>query len=454
MSQRIRIKCTRDNDREQSMEFEEYIFGVVASEIGNAPLEACKAQAVAARTTALPYVNNDKVIPDVGVQAFRLDRINEIKYPTAKEAAQQTIGEALYYNGSLLSPCSFSSSNGGKTTSSEARWGGYRAYLIEQNDPYDYAVTQGKKTGHGVGMSQLGAKEMARQGLSYLDILSFYYPNTEILKGAEKAMSTKTVKASYQVDKFKYMVENKWKYVAGGAKAGEVDCSGAFTYWYNQAGSYMYHGSNSMWRKYSTQVGKIGEIELVPGMPVYKIRDWKSSESGNPWYNTEPGDVYHVGLYIGNNQVVEAKGTRYGVVYSKLSTWTHAGRLKYTDYDLDEEGNKVSDEVKNPFPTMGIVTTESGRLNVRKEPTTKSDVMTRIPKGEMITLEGVVDGWYKVRYNGYDGYVSSEFITVSSQVDKPYCRVTFTVTNEAMLEELTDYLKDMGITPEISEIGD
>lgn len=179
------------------MEFEEYIFGVVASEIGNAPLEACKAQAVAARTTALPYVNNDKVIPDVGVQAFRLDRINEIKYPTAKEAAQQTMGEALYYNGSLLSPCSFSSSNGGKTTSSESRWGGYRAYLIEQNDPYDYAVTQGKKTGHGVGMSQLGAKEMARQGLSYLDILSFYYPNTEILKGAEKAMSTKTVKASY-----------------------------------------------------------------------------------------------------------------------------------------------------------------------------------------------------------------------------------------------------------------
>lgn len=113
------------------------------------------------------------------------------------------------------------------------------------------------------------------------------------------------------------MADNKWKYVAGGAKAGEVDCSGAFTYWYKQAGSYMYHGSNSMWRKYSTEVGKIGEIDLVPGMAVYKIRDWKSDQSENPWYQTEPGDVYHVGLYIGGDQVVEAKGTRYGVVYSK-----------------------------------------------------------------------------------------------------------------------------------------
>ena len=113
------------------------------------------------------------------------------------------------------------------------------------------------------------------------------------------------------------MADNKWKYVAGGAKAGEVDCSGAFTYWYKQADSYMYHGSNTMWRKYSTAVGKIGEIELVPGMAVYKIRKWDSSQSDNTWYQTEPGDVYHVGLYIGDGMVVEAKGTRYGVVYSK-----------------------------------------------------------------------------------------------------------------------------------------
>ena len=246
------------------------------------------------------------------------------------------------------------------------------------------------------------------------------------------------------------MVDNDWKYVASGAKAGEVDCSGAFAYWYKQAGSYMYHGSNSMWRKYSTEVGKIGEIELVPGMAVYKIRDWKATESENPWYKTEPCDGYHVGLYIGDGMVAEAKGTRYGTVYSKLKEWTHAGRLMYTDYDLGEDGN----EIEQPYPAMGIVVTQSGKLNVRKEPNTKSSVLDRIPKGDMITLTGYDDGWYSVEYNGHAGYVSSEYVSVSSEAPAKAYVITFTVVNEAMLEELTERLRDIGITPEVREAGD
>jgi len=35
------------------VDFEQYVAAVVASEIGNSPLEACKAQAVAARTYAV-----------------------------------------------------------------------------------------------------------------------------------------------------------------------------------------------------------------------------------------------------------------------------------------------------------------------------------------------------------------------------------------------------------------
>ena len=103
----------------------------------------------------------------------------------------------LHYDEAPLSPCSFSASNGGRTTSSESRWGGYRPYLIEQDDPYDYAATSGKKTGHGVGMSQLGAIEMARMGFSYKEILSFYYPGSYIAKGVDVFMANKTVTASY-----------------------------------------------------------------------------------------------------------------------------------------------------------------------------------------------------------------------------------------------------------------
>jgi stage II sporulation protein D len=43
-------------------------------------------------------------------------------------------------------------------------------------------VFTGKGFGHGVGMCQWGAKGMAEKGLSYKDILNFYYPGTEIKK--------------------------------------------------------------------------------------------------------------------------------------------------------------------------------------------------------------------------------------------------------------------------------
>lgn len=46
-----------------------------------------------------------------------------------------------------------------------------------RDDTYHF---EGKGFGHGVGLSQYGALEMARQGNSYRAILDFYYPGTEL----------------------------------------------------------------------------------------------------------------------------------------------------------------------------------------------------------------------------------------------------------------------------------
>ena len=42
-------------------------------------------------------------------------------------------------------------------------------------------VFHGGGWGHGVGMSQNGARNMAAQGYGHVGILNFYYPNTAIL---------------------------------------------------------------------------------------------------------------------------------------------------------------------------------------------------------------------------------------------------------------------------------
>lgn len=93
----------------------------MASEIGNAHIEACKAQAVVARTYAYPYAQSGKPITDSGSkhQAYRATRYDKCKYPNACNATEQTKGIVLMYNSNVIPTCSYSASNGGRTTSSE-----------------------------------------------------------------------------------------------------------------------------------------------------------------------------------------------------------------------------------------------------------------------------------------------------------------------------------------------
>ena len=159
-----------------SVDFEEYVAAVVASEIGNANIEACRAQAVAARTYAMTRMNKAISDSSSSAQAYRANRYNEKLYPNCVQAARDTAGQILYYNGSPISAV-YSECNGGRTTSSEERWGSKRPYLIAQYDEWDAATGQEKK-GHGVGMSQAGAIYAGKKGVHYTDILDFYYPGT------------------------------------------------------------------------------------------------------------------------------------------------------------------------------------------------------------------------------------------------------------------------------------
>lgn len=51
-------------------------------------------------------------------------------------------------------------------------------FTIQYQDSHFFITTRGY--GHGVGLSQWGAKAIAEQGVSYTDILAHYFPGTEI----------------------------------------------------------------------------------------------------------------------------------------------------------------------------------------------------------------------------------------------------------------------------------
>lgn len=157
----------------EKMDLEEYLRGVVPSEIGrDAPPEAMKAQAVCARTYAYRNILADRnkeydVTDTTSSQVYNPDKTN----PLSDEAIRQTAGLVMWYDDGPIGAW-FSSSNGGRIKSSKEKWGGKALpYSISKDDPYD---TYGGG-GHGVGMSQRGAMAMADMGFSFVDILDFYY---------------------------------------------------------------------------------------------------------------------------------------------------------------------------------------------------------------------------------------------------------------------------------------
>ena len=65
----------------------------------------------------------------------------------------------------------------------------------------------------------------------------------------------------------------------------------------------------------------------------------------------------------------------------------------------------------------GLVDTDGSSLNMRAAAGTSYDTVASIPGGTVLDLEGVDNGWYKVTYSGKTGYVSSDYITITTEPD-------------------------------------
>lgn len=233
------------------------------------------------------------------------------------------------------------------------------------------------------------------------------------------------IKLNDLIDKFKYALNHNWGYIWGTAgtlwtkakqdaatremtKAyGEkwigsyvADCSGLFTWAFKQLGGYMYHGSNTMYLKYCTAKGTLVNgkrddgKELLPGTAVFKY----SEKYENPYY--------HVGLYIGNNVVIEAQGTQAGVIASTLAKWNRWGELKGVDYSDDSPA--TPDEPSSV--TEGTAHVVGGTLNVRSKPSATGSVLKRLPTGSEVTVTDVVDDtWSAIEWTE-KGYVMSKYL--------------------------------------------
>lgn len=121
---------------------EDYVKGVVPNEMSDSwPLEALKAQAVAARSYALSLGTKHSshhfdICFDTDCQAYYG---REKAGANSDAAVDLTAGQVALYNG-RIAQTSFYASNGGASESSSTVWGGNQAnypYLIGKADPYE-----------------------------------------------------------------------------------------------------------------------------------------------------------------------------------------------------------------------------------------------------------------------------------------------------------------------------
>ncbi len=132
----------------------DYLYSVVGSEMSASwSLEALKAQAVAARSYALTHN-----IRPASEAYFDLDNTPRFQAytgiareaNTTQAAVQETAGEFISHQGGIV----------------ESLYAASQAIVDDAHS--------------GSGMSQLGARDMADQGYSYMEILGHYYPGTAL----------------------------------------------------------------------------------------------------------------------------------------------------------------------------------------------------------------------------------------------------------------------------------
>ena len=185
-------------------------------------------------------------------------------------------------------------------------------------------------------------------------------------------------------------------------------------------------GATTMYNQAKSK-GSISSFKKIDGQLVFKGNDQKKS---------------HVGVYIGNDYVVEAKGHAYGVVMTKFSSggWKYWAQYSLITDDTSKpepqpeptpEPQPTRDKHSDDYAGIWKVTAHSG-LWLRAFP--NGEKITCIPFNKHVNCSGdyqtASDGeWLKVTYDGMTGYSFKSYLTklVEGNFSKEYVG-TFKVT--------------------------
>lgn len=207
-----------------------------------------------------------------------------------------------------------------------------------------------------------------------------------------------------------------WPYESPGTNdKNGIDCSGMFVKMYRDQGAKIYHGSNTIFREYCSETGKITSAkDLQVGMAVFKCKPWTDADKGNKWYGTEPGNLSHIGFVTSVNPLEITHCTSpVAKTDSTIGKWAYWGKLKNVDYGGSPSPEPGPDPEPTPVTKTMYVTTPDGKsANIRRKASKQAALVEHVPYGASVTwTKNNGKGWACVKYHGFVGWMMEDFLT-------------------------------------------
>lgn len=364
----------------------QYLYCVLPSSMPDSfPTEALKAQAVAAKSHALSVFKKE------GSRYTVSDRESGLLYNGFNQnsknviyAVDATLGEALFFNSSILDS-EYCISNGGETTLPENE---SRAYSVLVDD-YDFVNPNSRiekisfELGENKPIPKALSDMLMKKASSQLD--SAISRIVAIYSVTPHSPNTSNAKRDYNLCRFNLRVESDE------GKFFNIHLDVAFSYAFGFLNRYL----TSYW----------GEVR----------------DNTCTLYHTRQGSG--VGLSMRGAQQRALSGHDYKKILS----------FYYPGASLGKVSIKKLTSPKTPTPSQrpqGLSAMATGDVYFRTGPSTKYDIIDVIKKDSPLTVYSSENGWAFAVYNSVAGYVSEKYIeyTGSAPTSAPTIKPTVSPT--------------------------
>ena len=379
-----------------TIQVEDYLYGVVGYEMSNSfPIEALKAQAIAARTYAINAAgkNKSKSYDVTDTTSDQVYKGCDVTLTNVIKAVDSTRGIVCMADG-RFGDCYYTASNGGQIAASDQIWENDVGYIIMKEDPYDLENSKSvsksafipakpeaesdiykallEQTGE-VTIDEITALTLTqpdREGSLMYSALEFSLLVTDV-EGVQTEQTV--VLETYGCLKELLNIginSSPWEtFTVETADEGFTLTARRFGHGVGMS----QRGAQTMAGKHDFSCEEILEF-YYPGLTLYKI-DWSESSM---------------------------------VKLSSLSSSIGTARVKPTPRPTQQPLPALNE---GEYYATVVLASSSSTLNVRSGPGTEYDIAALLYNGERVIVTAAEeDDWYKIMTVEFTGYVKGDYI--------------------------------------------